>query len=82
MKNIEKKINALTVKKKALEEEMTRLKAKKNQALLDLLDTLQDTTLDSYTLIGGLLDVIKIANENTQKKEAWHTAGATFCRKK
>lgn len=82
MNLIDLKLQKLALKSSQLEEEMKSLALKRNQQLLKSLEKLPIHSVDTYTLIGGIIDVINRSQNDAQQKEEWHQLGASFLKKK
>lgn len=85
MKSTMTKIKKLSDQKIKLETELKDLLKERNQFLISCLDALPTQTIATEILLGGIMELVDIANDNAQssheKKEAWHLAGEKFCRK-
>lgn len=80
MSKLDQQIQNLQQKRLKLEEDLLTLKRKRNEDILKVLDSFPDGSIPSKTIIGILLDGIKVAMEDSQKAEVWLKAGETFCK--
>ena len=80
--SLETQIQKLETQKKALDQKLETLKQKRVQELSQFLDAFDFKDLDTYTLIGMILNGLERASSpsgNTEQ-EGWHKQGKKFCR--
>jgi hypothetical protein len=80
MNQLEKKIQLLHDQRKKLDDRLNTLLQERNKTILKVLDQLPPITLDTATLIGGIMDVCERASHDKKQVEVWRQAGATFCK--
>jgi hypothetical protein len=79
MQTIEKKITKLEEQRAKLDKEILQLQKKKNEEFLSFLNKIPTLNLDPMTLIGGLLNLLELANKKPELKEEWRSAAQKFC---
>ena len=79
LSSLEKKYQKLEAQKIQLQKELNSLSQKRNEKILDLLSQIPSADISIQSILGGLIDIIKEAKSNLQKKEEWHKAGEKFC---
>jgi hypothetical protein len=82
MPDISKKINALQLKKDALEKELLDLRRENTQQLSGALACMSNIeNIDPYILIGMVQKQLREKSLSSKDKEGLLKAGKTFCRK-
>ena len=80
MSKLDQQIQKLEQQRLKLEENLLTLKRQRNEDILKVLESFPEGSLPSKTIIGILLDGIKVAMKDSQKAEVWLQAGETFCK--
>jgi chromosome segregation ATPase len=80
MNSFEKQIAQLQEQRTRLDERLNKLLQERNKTILKILDQLPTDSLDTATLIGGLLEVCERASRDKNQAEVWRQAGAKFCK--
>ena len=81
MSSLQRQIEALEKKREKLNTQIKSLIDKRNQHLLNILNSEHNSTIDPDIIAGGLLYVCENASNPTMAKQ-WREIGQKFCRPK
>ena len=81
MSSLQRQITALEKKREKLNTQIKSLIEKRNQQLLNILNSESNSTIDPDIIAGGLLYVCENASNPNLAKE-WREIGQKFCRPK
>ena len=81
MSSLQRQIEALEKKREKIQTQIKSLIEKRNQQLLNILNSEHNSTIDPDIIAGGLLYVCENASNPTMAKQ-WREIGQKFCRPK